>query len=160
MALKLNFNDSSVLSGYLTQALPQVGLENKGFIVGSDGGLAYKLLSIDDFPRELKFHTMDDTRQVSDYLDALRKHLDYALGFADLRGFELVSAFDSSVGKSRFVVQPFDPSSSNIYTAAVGSTYVRDVEQLENFLRMLKDQKPQLDNAYANLVELAKKLRT
>lgn len=155
MTLELNFNDSSVLRGYLHQALPQVELADdaRRFLIGETGGLAYSLFSdASRLGHEMRFHSTDGISRVATYLGMLRGHLDFGRDFVEKHGFKLVSAF-KNVGGRDTEIQAFDPAKSNVYTAAIGDTSIESAERLEAFLTMVKEGKPRFDESFERLSE-------
>lgn len=152
MGLKINFNNPRILQGHLEQALPQTSLQEstKRFVVGSSGGLAYKLFEniYHGLPLQFRISSVSEMAAVQDYFNAVHGYVRDAGEHAGRHGFKLVLFDEKEV--SDYGLDDF------IYSTGLGSTDIESAERFQAFLEMIKSGKSKLDKQYEGIVEKAK----
>ena len=150
--LALNFNDPRVLSGYLTQALPQVGLEEDSsrIVVGQEGGLAFLLFQEGSW-RKTDGKKIPWTSQgidlVRKYFQVLDEYLAIAHQHAFRYDFRMVHVDDKRViSEGTNPRQPF-------FQTGIGKSRIDSPEQLAQFLQMVKESHGSLNQLYATVQE-------
>ena len=150
-----NFNDPSILRGYLEQAAPRFNLleDPSRIVVGDTGGMGYTLFAGGDwqrFPTDIRIWTFYDSAAVRNFLGAIDKYVEFAEKHAAEYGFRIL-AVDRHEKKLTHPEKPELP----IYSTAIGSTNIESVETLERFLKMVEEGKQPLSRLYLQLQELA-----
>ncbi len=161
MALTFNFNDRRILERYLEQALPQLGLEDAAsrFFSGREGGLGYLLFPNQDLAKmPERIYNLYQMSLAQSYFSGVKNYLDFAEAYAKSQGFGLVAA--TSPDKEPPVIQLRTKDDSiSVYALGIGSPAIESAEKFENFLRMAKEKRGQMDEQYKNLIDLSEKLK-
>ena len=151
MALEIKFDNPKILRGYLDQALTQVGLEEARhrIIGGRDGGLAYTLFKdpVREILSEFRATSRSDKPAVKENLDAVEKYIQSAEKHAKRYGFGLIAIRKvEKFGTYLSLESCIDPG-------GIGGP-IESPERFEEFLKMVKEVRGDLDEQY-KLVETA-----
>lgn len=158
MKFEIDFNYPAILHGHLNQALPQIGLEElaERFVVGSEGGLAYKLFSnhlIKEVPIRIKSTSFREINANKQYYNAVEAYIQDSQNHAKRYEFGLVY-----VGEKR-VIFPGINCDEFIYNVSIGSINIKSLEKFRRFLEMMKSGREYLDKGHAEVLEKAKQIK-
>lgn len=154
---EINFNDLSILVGTTRQLIPKFKLEDcvGRFIVGKNGGIGYGLFSCDDvsnnFPANIDFRKKSQRDAAIDFANELSNYLNLAESLSSPKGFGIITLKNDNFSESDL---------DDNYSNAIRALEVVNQKHLEEFLQVINEAHPVLNESYRTLLEKARKSLT
>lgn len=153
--IDLKFKSTNALRSYVEREKFRLDyrLSKDRLIVGSDGGIAYKLFEKDFIPPKFNsFIGFDEFVNFSkEYFDFMNIYLNGVRNFSQITDFGFVEIRDPN-----FIIGA--ASGSPVYKTGIGKDRIENEQQFTDFIVLVNHNAEDLDNMYRNVCESRKRV--